>query len=206
MTLSIREIIDRKRPAEDSVPIVLDGDLMAEYERLSVELRDAGPAANFGDDSSADAIKARMEALRARMLDSRVFFRLRALPGPQWSPYVAALPVKQDDQTDEEAAEAYHRWLCTVVAASCVDPAMTADEAHELYTVLSNGEWGQLAGRAYHLQTTRQDIPFSEAASVLSQISGTKSRRPEPSASDAPPSLADSAEPSPSTNTTTATG
>lgn len=206
MTLNIREIIDRKKPREASVPIVLDGDLAADYERLEVELRDAGPATSLGDEGSADAIRERMDRLREQMLESRVFFRLRALPDPEWSPYRAALPTKRDDQTDEQAAEEYHRWLCTIVAASCIDPVMTAEEVHELYATLSSGEWGSLAGEAWQLNTNRQDVPFSVAAYALSRTSDEKSRRPEQSGPGAPPSLADSAAPSPSTSTTTATG
>lgn len=205
MPLSIREIIDRKKLAETQVPIVLDADLMSEYARLAVELRDAGPAANLGDDG-AEVLVERMEALRRQMQDSRVFFHLRALPEPEWSPVRAALPVKGDDQAEDEAAEEYHRWLCEVVAVSCIEPVMTADEVHELYLVLSNGEWTALCGESMALQNNRQDVPFSAAASVLSRRSAGKSRRPEPSTAPDPSSLADSVEPSPSTSTTTATG
>lgn len=206
MSLSIREIIDRKKLAETQVPIVLDGDLMAEYAHLAVQLRDAGPAANLGDEGAAEVLAGRMEALRRRMQESRVFFHLRALPEPEWSPVRAALPVKGDDQDEDEAAEEYHRWLCAVVAVSCVEPVVTADEVHELYLVLSNGEWTSLAGESLALQNNRQDVPFSAAASVLSRRSAGKSRRPEPSTAPDPSSLADNAEPSPSTSTTTATG
>lgn len=204
MTLSIREIIDRKKRPEASVPIVLDGDLAAEYDRLATQLRDAGPPTSLADDTSAGAVAERMEVLRARMVDSRVFFRLRGLSEPDWAPVRDTLPKKRDGQDEDEAAEEYHRWLCAVVAVSCVEPAMTADEVHELYLVLSNGEWAALAGQALALQNSRQDVPFSAAASAISRHSAGKSRRPEqPAEPPAPSSLADSGEPSPATSTTT---
>lgn len=206
MGLSIREIIDRKKPPEESIPIVVDGDLAAEYTRLEVQLRDAGPAQSLADDGAVEVLTARMEALRARMLESRVFFHLRALREPDWSPYRAALPTKRDEQTEEEAAEEYHRWLCSMLAATCVEPVMTPDEVHDLFEVLSSGEWSSLAGSALALNTARQDVPFSEAASAIFRRYAGKSRRPEPSTVLDQSSLADSAAPSPPTNTTTPPG
>lgn len=203
MPQDIESIIDRKKPAETTVPICLDANLTAEYERLEAQLRDAGPATSLGDENSAEAVAEQMERLREQMAQSRVFFTFRALSEPRWRGFKASVPVKQDNQTDEEAADEYHGWLCKVVSASLIDPPATAEQVDRLCERLSDGEWSTLAGAAFSVNNSRQDIPFSVAASAMLRSSGRKSKRRAPSTNPERSSLADNSPASPSTSTTT---
>lgn len=208
----IESIIARVKPTEKSVPLCLDGPLAAEYERLEVLLREAGPATSLGDESSAEAIAERMAALHEELLQARVWFRFRAQPKREWRALKGRLPVKQAGQNDDEAADEYHAWVCELVAATCYEPVMTAEQAHRLCEGseqsegLTDGQWAALINAAWQVNTDNPTVPFSAAASAVTRRSAGKSRRPEPSASPAPSSSAGSPAPSPSTSTTTADG
>lgn len=203
MSGDITSIIDRTKLPETSVTLCLDGPLVAEYERLEAKLRDAAPATSLAGDDSTGAIAAQMADLRERMLDAEVPFTFRALSPRRFSGLRGAVPVKQPEQSDEEAAEEYHGWVCKLVSASCVDPVMSAEQADLLCERLSDGQWGALSGAAWSVNTQRQDVPFSAAASVLSRGSGGKSKQPAPSDSPVPDSSAGSLSDEPSTSTTT---
>lgn len=198
----IESIIGQVKPAETMVPLCLDGPLVAEYERLEVLLRDAGPATSLGDETSAEAIAERMEALREQMIEARAWFTMRALTKGRWRGMQAALPVKAEGQSDEDAAAAYHQWVCKLVSATCAEPAMSQEQADRLHDALSDGQWQALSNAAWAVNTQNQAIPFSVAASALTRRSAAKSRRPEPSVNHAPVSLAANPDPSPSTSTT----
>lgn len=203
MSDDIESIISRFKPAQTSVPLCLDGELVAEYERLEVLLREAGPATSLADETSAEAIAQRMETMREQMLEARQWFIFRALPKKRWRGLKGVLPTKQAGQSDDDAADEYHAWLCKLVSATCIDPVMTQEQADRLSEDLSDGQWGALAGGAWSVNSENQQLSFSAAASGLTRRSAGKSRRPDPSASPDPSSLAEPSEPSPSTSTTT---
>jgi hypothetical protein len=94
----------------------------------------------------------------------------------------------------------YHPWVCSVVAASAVDPQMSPQQAERLADRLSDGDWMKLANAAWKVNDSSSEIPFSVAASVLYRSSGAKSKQPEPSDNPDHGSLAGS--PSPDTSTT----
>jgi len=125
------------------------------------------------------------------------------LPEKRWRGLKASVPVKQDEQTDEEAADEYHAWLCKMVSASLIDPVATPEQVDRLSEGLSDGEWTSLAGAAFGINNSRQDVPFSAAASAMYRSSGKKSKRRARSSSRGAPSLADSSPAEPSSSETT---
>jgi hypothetical protein len=104
---------------------------------------------------------------------------------------------------DEAYADLYHPWVCAIVAASALDPAMSPEQVERFADKLSDGDWQKLAQGAWKVNDDSSEIPFSVAASVLSRSSGAKSKQPEPSDNPDHGSLAGPADPSPSTSTTT---
>jgi hypothetical protein len=198
----IEAIIDRAQLPETTVALCLDGPMVAQYERLEVQLRQAGPATSLGDESSAEAVAEAMRVLRVQMLDAQVTFTLRALPPRQFSGLRAKIPVQADGQDQSEHDEAYHQWVCQLLAACAVEPTMTAQQADQLCDRLSEGQWGSLGNAAWAVNTSRQDVPFSAAASVIARGSGARSKPPAPSANPAPDYLAENPPPPPNTTTT----
>lgn len=208
MTADIEAWLAEAELPERSVSLCLQGSLVAEYERLDAQLRQAAQTAgSLAGDSPAQQIAAQMEVLHERMLADARILRFRALPPRVFSDLRAKQPLeKKPDQTDDEHADAYHVWVCGIVAASCVDPVMTAEQVDRLSQTLSDGLWRLVTAAAWDVNTSAQDIPFSAAASALTRLSDERLRQPEPAASPEVGSLAGSSEPSPSTSTETTAG
>lgn len=208
MTWDIEEWLAEAELPERSVSLCLRGSLVAEYERLDAQLRQAAQTAgSLAGNSPAQQIAAQMETLHAQMQDAGRTLRFRALPPRVFSDLRAKQPLeKKPNQTDDEHADAFHAWVCGIVAASCVDPVMTAEQVDRLSQTLSDGLWRQVTAAAWDVNTSAQDIPFSAAASALTRLSDERSKQPEPAASPEAGSLAGSPEPSPSTSTETTAG
>lgn len=200
--MDILSILEAAELPRTSVPICLKGPLVAEYEQLDAQLQAVAPAASLAGDGSA-ALVARMDDLRAQMLQFEATFTFEALPSRQFSDLRAGIPEKKEGQPDDEWRDLYHEWVCLLVATCCVEPTMTPEQVDQLSVKLSDAQWSQLSNAAWRINANRQDIPFSNAAFVLSLNSGAKSRRqeqPEPPEVD---SLAGNPDPSPSTSTQT---
>jgi hypothetical protein len=201
--MDILSILEEVEAPESSVTLCLKGSLVAEYERLDEQLQAAGSPVSLAGDASAAAIEAAMDDLRQQMLAAGVAFRFRALPPRQFSDYRATSPVKKDGQPDAEYADAYHLWVCGLVALCAVDPQMTPEQADQLSQKLSDAQWNRLVNSAWMVNANKQNIPFSDAAFANSLISGAKSRRQEQPEPVEAGSLAGSPSSEPSTSETT---
>lgn len=203
-SVDIESIIDEVETPETSVTLCLKGSLVAEYERLDAQLADAArEATSLAGVSPAAELTAQMGQLREQMKAHERDFRFRAVtPRGDWRRLTGARPVKTEQQTDDEYADLYHAWVCGIVAASAIDPVMTAEQAERLADKLSDGQWSKLANAAWAVNEDDRGIPFSAAASVLSRSSGEKSKQPEPSDSPEADSSAGSLAGPPSTSET----
>ncbi len=187
MTLSIGDVLARARKPEDSVTLCLRGDLVAEYEDLKRQLDGASEAVDsLGDVSPATAIRQRMADLAGEMVSESVTFRLRAMPSMDWSdlfaekPDIPTVPEGADNIPDEVARtfrDAWHNWLCAIMAGTCYEPAMTVEEADQLAIALSRPQWDEVTNAAYGINTVRQTIPFSVAAFASPPATTPKSKR-----------------------------
>lgn len=198
--MDIAQILSRVELPTTSVTLCLRGDLVAEYEQLDAQLRDAAPSISLAGPASDTA--ARMDALRQEMLAHEAPFTFRALPAKRFAPLRRALPVRGKDETDEQAAAAYHRWVCKLISASMAEPTVTEDEADQLADVLSDAQWSKLSNAAWSVNTEAASVPFSAAASALSRISDSKSKPPAASESPEADSSAGSLSGAPDTSTT----
>lgn len=179
MTKSIDDILAGVKRPEAVEEVCLRGDLVAEYERLERQLRTASKVAtSLGEPSPAYTIAQRMEALRGQMVESTVEFKFRALPPRGWSDLSASEPDSITDETPAEdksqLRDAWHAWVCAVIAASCYEPQMTVEQASALAEELSNGQLVRLFNAAYLTNAGRTSVPFSDAAFELLQGTGPK--------------------------------
>lgn len=206
MTWDIESIIDEAEPAQTAVTICVKGSLKAEYERLETQLDDVGHAVtNLAGGGPGSEIAARMVELREQMKTYERTFTLRAVtPRRAWRNLQAKRPIKTPEMDEDAYGDLYHPWVCSVVAASALDPAMKPEQVERLADKLSDGDWGKLANAAWKVNDSSSEIPFSVAASVLSRSSGAKSKQPEPSDNPDHGSLAGS--PSPDTTMTPTDG
>lgn len=202
-TWDIESIIGDAEPAETVVTICIKGNLRSEHDRLETQLGNVSEVVgSLAGNSEKQRIAAAMAELVEQMHAWERPFTLRALtPRRAWRNLYAKRPVKTADLSAEQYADLYHPWVCEIVAASAVDPAMTPEQVGRLADKLSDGDWQRLANAAWSINEDSRDIPFSAAASALIRSSGGKSKQPEISENPAHGSLAGS--PSPDTSTTT---
>jgi hypothetical protein len=204
MSQDIESIIEETEPAETTVTICTKGSLKAEYERLEAQRGEVAPAINLASGGPRAEIAERMAELAGQMQKYQRSFTLRAVtPRRAWRNLQAKRPVRAPDMDDEQYADVYHPWVCAIVAASAVEPAMSPEQVERFADKLSDGDWMKLANGAWKVNDAASEIPFSAAASVLYRSSGERSKQPEQSENPDHGSLAGSPEPSPNTSTTT---
>lgn len=179
MSRSIDEILAATKRPEAVEEVCLRGDLVAEYEGLERQLRTASKVAvSLGEPSPAYVIAERMEAVRTEMLEFTEPFRFRALPARDWSDLSAQEPDGVTNETPDEVKtqlrDEWHAWACAVIAASCFEPEMTAEQVAILATELSNGQLVRLFNKAYMANAGGNSVPFSAAAFELLHGSATK--------------------------------
>lgn len=171
-------MLARARPARRTVDLCLDGTVAARLEALQAEWRAAlGYDAEHNVSPTAPALVEKMSALAVEAEAATVTFTVEALGAPAWRRLVAEHPPPDDDLDG-------WRWNLetfppAAVAASCVDPKMSEDQAAELAGRLSDGQWSKLwvAVMAVNLG---DDIPKFDPAIAAHPTS-------EPSWTTAPP-------------------
>lgn len=205
MTLSIEELLRGAELPEDSVQLCLKGSLRRRYEDLEREMATAASvASNLGERAPATVIADQLLLLREEMRPWTPTFLLRALPPKPWREYLALMPG--DPKNDAERGtwdERYHAWVCEMVALTCYDPVMTAEQVDELHGKVSGGQWKDLTNAVYALNAERQNVPFSAAASAMIASTAQSLRRPDPGASATPAGSGKSRAKSRRTSTTT---
>lgn len=177
----IASILSRVKRPTAAVTLCLDADLFAEYQALDAQLREGSRASSLAGNTEASALIAQMEALHGTMVASEVTFRFQALPSLQFANLRAKMPAKKEGHPEEEFVLAYHRWVCEIVAASCIDPVMAQDDADLLADALADAQWRQLQNAAWEVNADIASIPFSVTASVITRSSVERSKPQEPS-------------------------
>jgi hypothetical protein len=167
-TKTAREILNSAKRAEKTVRLCLRGDLVAEFEALEERLADltVGVGWGNGDDATAE-VAARLTEIRAEMLEDTVTFKFRALPRIAPRPGEVGWEELNAKHTGENGLLNIDAFLPELVAASLVDPAMTAGELDELYDLINDGQRTALGNAAWSANTEDVAVPFSERASVV---------------------------------------
>jgi hypothetical protein len=158
---NIDDVLARTRPARRSVDICLDGSLRGRLEDLQARWRAAVDYdREHNEPDTAPAIAAQIAALRDEVDAATVTFTVEAIGAAPWRRLVAEHPPPTDD------LEGW-RWNLetfppAAVAASCIDPKMSEDQAAELAERLSDAQWGKLFGAVLSVNVA-DDIPLFAA-------------------------------------------
>jgi hypothetical protein len=167
---SFEDILAGARLPETSVSLCLRGDLDAEWRELERKLQSASrESASLGRRSEASILAERVKALEAEMAASQVTFTMRADSAKRWSDFVATQPKRQKGETDEAWSGRWFDWMCQLISRACVEPAMTAEQVAQLCDVLSAAQWDDLGNGAWNLNARTTPVPFSLAASALTE-------------------------------------
>ncbi|MFL4904816.1 hypothetical protein ACJ6WF_16915 [Streptomyces sp. MMS24-I2-30] len=162
---SITDILTRARPRERTVMVCIRGDLAGEAERLTAELartsEDWEPA-DLTEVHPGRELAAQLKTVREQIKAAEVPFLLRYIGDRAYSDLLAAHPSDKD--TELFNSDTFPRAL---IAASCVDPVMTEDQAAELFEVITQGQIKALFDAAWDVHNSADVVPFSLAASAL---------------------------------------
>lgn len=199
---SFDEILAKAAPPELVVPLIVGGSQLNRIRELERELANAPAPTSLADRNPATAIGEQIAELQQEMLGTEVKFHLRAMPGRAWNRLQVARPLPQKDEPEGAFAERTFVWTCALLAATCVDPVMTADQAEALAERLSGGAWDTLTNSAFTLNAGTVSVPFSPAAFAWTQSSAETSKRPPDSESPTAGSAAKNGRKRPPTRTT----
>lgn len=162
----IKKILAAARARETTVAVCLAGDLAAEADRLTAELDRLGDPdaarSSLADVDPRAALVADLDTVIELMRSNEVTFRFRKIPDKEYSDLVAAHP-------SEDENEAWHpdTFPPALVAAACIDPAMSDEDVAELWDVLPFGSRIQLGNAAYNAcRGGAVSIPTSRAVSA----------------------------------------
>ena len=188
---SIKEQIKAASRPEKSVPVCLNGALVAEFEAAEQQLQEAlrrpkGDSLDGGGE--ARELAERIEQLRQRMRDGTAVFRLRAMGRKAWRRFIAEHPPRQDDdgvvdQRDRAIGVNVDTFFPALIRTSTVEPAELDDEdwlellggvrklddgtEEDVDGVLTSRQFDELANAAWDLNRDTVDVPFSPAASRI---------------------------------------
>jgi hypothetical protein len=172
------EVIAKAKARTARVALMLDGDLLAEHERLTVQFERA-------TDADKGAIAARIVDLEGAIADAEIEFVFRGLGRGQWRKLMADHPP-----TDEDKARGLDfngaTFPLVAMAATLIAPEFTLDELEELaddvLTVLDFERlWAGCLKANVGSGVTR---PESRAAHAF--MANGRPNSPQPSTSESP--------------------
>lgn len=169
---------DAKLPRRE-VPLCLRGDLVAAWQSAERRFKQAQDTASDDALASATSTEAidlarQMEDLQQQMRDATRIFQLQALPRGEWRALLKAHPPREDSPEDQQVEFNRDTFGVAALAACCVVPKMTPEQAEKLVGVLTDGQWNELFSHIWTMNAGRVEVPFSLAASALLGSSGQK--------------------------------
>lgn len=165
---------------ERTVMVCLRGNLVADHEAAVRELEQAEkrPGDSLAGNGAAE-IAERIQAIEAEMQASVYPFLLRAMPAPQYRALVAEHPPRVDDDGNVDRRDMIFGFNVEtgfepLIRTSLVDPEVDDESWVQLMGKLTERQFEELAGTAWHLNRGEVDVPFSSAASKLTQAIGAE--------------------------------
>ena len=155
MTVNFAELKAGFRPRVKQVPVVVDGQLLAEYEAAVARMEQEAPTSLAGSAPAAAAVRDLETAIRA----ATVQFTVTGLGKNQYRRLVAAHTTKDDDRLDMDS------FIPALLGACITEPAGV--EIDWLMDHLGDGQIDDIFGAAFKACTESDGVPFSRLASVL---------------------------------------
>lgn len=186
--LNIDEVIASAKLPEKTIPMVLRGDLQAEWEDLERQLRaeeDSDDNVSLAGNPKARELSERMEKLAETMREHEVVFRFRGLSSKAYSDLLTQHRAPEDKRDEAVDGMDWDTFPAALIAACAVDPAMTLQQAERLNEAVSHRQWDDLFATAMACNRAQVSVPFSLSASAIRAATAPSSKQPEPGASPA---------------------
>lgn len=170
---SIEDILAEATPRERTVRVCIRGDLAGRMEELQDELATASEdwePSGLTDVHPGRVLAEEMRELREQIRAAERPFTLRYIGDRAYSDLMAAHPSDNDGEAFN--SESFPRAL---IAASCISPVMSEEQAAQLFEKINEGEIKKLFDAAWDVHNSSDVIPFSLAASaLLASLTGEK--------------------------------
>lgn len=167
---TFKELLKTATLPERVVSIVMDRQLVAEFQRLEDQLATAQQkrASDTRMASEVTAAAQQIEDLREKMRASTVEFTLRGMPAWKWRDLKAKNPADEEDPSNEDRliGADIKALFNEAVPASIVSPQIDTDDWEKFLEVLTEGEWERFVNAVYALNEEGTGVPFSRNASI----------------------------------------
>jgi hypothetical protein len=193
---TIDEILAGLNPRRRTASVCLDQDLLDRFEALDGQLTEAfaEDAKAGGLASSARPIAEQVEALKAEIDAAGTPFTFQAVGMHAWSDLIRD-HLPRDEDRQQRLDHNPVSFPPAAVAASCVDPPMTVEQATQLFEKLNLAQWLKLWTACLDANTGGGGSPKSLLATVVLRRNGPSSTTPPNGASLADVSSENDGEP-----------
>lgn len=198
--MDLDTFLNTAAPRTDSVTVCARGDLVARHAELVEALREAEQGGgSLGGNSEANTVCEQIVAVEEEMKDSTQEFNLSSIGG-QWAALSIAHPPLRDQKGYDINPLTFPQ---AAVAACCLSPVVTLEQANRLREILPAGEWNKIWLLAQSLNLTGMPRPKLAAATELLRTNGRSLGTPAEPESPDPSSSDGSGDQPPSTTTPT---
>ncbi|PXY20878.1 hypothetical protein [Prauserella muralis] len=184
---AIDALIENAEMPTASVDLCLRGDLQAKWEDLERQLKaevSTGRSSLAGTGTGkAEELARQIRELETEMQSSVLTMTLRALPRTEWRELEAKHPPRKDNDADRLYGFNTDTIFDEALAPSLVSPELDAARLAKIVDRLTSGQFERLALAMLDLNRQASDVPFSQAASLVTKASDATSRRLSGSAS-----------------------
>lgn len=174
----IDAILARRKRREETVPLCLDPNLLAEYTRLEADveqLRRSKPDSLSGHPDMAEK-EARLDELAAEIAEVTADLTFRAVPHARWDELIIKHPARRDPDKnvvprDRGSGVNTAEFFAEIIPESCVSPSITAERWRELLADLDDSQYEQIATAVWNLNQRADAVPLSRIVSKTNRRS-----------------------------------
>lgn len=164
---ALKDRLAAAKPAERSVEVCLRGDLRAEHDALTRELKRirAGAVQSLAGQADEAKVAQTIQALEAQMADEMLTVTVRALSRMDWRKLVEQHPPRQGNDGDRVLGADFAALMDEATPRCVVDPEMDAEDWERLNEVLASGDWDRIYTAVWEVNREGGDVPKSLLAS-----------------------------------------
>ena len=147
--------------------------LLADHAAADEELRQAiDEDSRENREPLAPALARRVRELEDQMEAAKTSFTFRAIGRKAWADLVAKHPpTKAQLKVDPQADVDPESFPVAAIAASCVEPALTLEQAQRIESAVTDVQWRVLYGACLTVNVGTSDLPKSVLAGLILQTS-----------------------------------
>ena len=152
----------KKRPVEKSIEVILSDEEMDAYDRARLNLERLLLSTD-PDEAELEAARARVEEAKAALDEVTVVMTFRSVGRKAYDDLVMAHPPT-DEQKEMDYSYNPETFTPAIIAASCVEPDLTLEEATAIFDEWNGSEISQLFLTALEVNTARRTADLGKGS------------------------------------------